>query len=210
MENIGAINAAFAGDFYGVVARLDGSSRQCAVSVHIYDRPLFDFVVGEVELQGLSSVGIAALQQGLYLVADVDGADLHGHGTLHRFVVVLGELVENGVHADVGERGVLAAVRAISGCGVAHADIRRADGQRNRVRLAVVLDVEAFHAVIDLPLGNRHGRGAFCRHVTFLFEQELNGICADFGERGVCLTVPAVHRVGVEHGHTRRADIQRN
>ena len=209
VADVCAIHFALAGDFHGVAARSAGCIPGAGVSIPEDDRPLLDPVVGQVKLHGLPGVGIAALQSGTDLIADVDLRDLHRHGALYGRVILLFKNVIDDVLADIGDAGVRSAVRAVID-GVAHADSLGDNVHRDGMRLAVVFYNEAVDAVVDLRFGDRHGRAALHVGVEGGGDQVAHGVASGHGERGVGAAVCAVHGIGVAHVAARCGDIDRD
>ena len=209
VADVCAVHFALAGDFHDVAARSAGGIPRAAVAVPVDDRPLLDFIVGQVKVHGISGVGKAGGKSGPDLIADVDLRDLHGHGALFACVVLLFEDVIDHILADIGDAGVHSAVCAVID-GVAHADPLGGNVQLDEMRPTVVLDDEAVDAVVNRPFGDRHGRAALHVGVGGGGDQVADGVGAGHGEGGVVCAVCAAHGIGVAHAATRRGDIDRD
>ena len=147
-----AIVAALAADGSGVAARHAGCALQTEIALIVFNRPLLNLVGGKIELHRCSGAGEAARKRGFDIVADVNRMDLHGYRAFFGFVALPFKPVVNNVHTGFGERGVCFAVRPFIRCGVADCYALRTDSQRDRMGLAVVINVKALDAVFDFLL----------------------------------------------------------
>ena len=147
-----AIVAALAADGSGVAARRAGCALQTEIALIVFNRPLLNLVGGKIELHRCSGAGEAARKRGFDIVADVNRMDLHGYRAFFGFVALPFKPVVNNVHTGFGERGVCFAVRPFIRCGVADCYALRTDSQRDRMGLAVVINVKALDAVFDFLL----------------------------------------------------------
>ena len=151
MEHIRVAVGTSADDFDAIAARFAGRSAQRrAIGIAIVDLPRLNAFVEGRKLHGISVIGKAALQAGFHRLAHVRPLDGNGFDAGFCFVKLLFDLIGDLIIACTGEFGVLAAVLAIYGIGVAHTyALRRGDAHRNRMRRAVVIAVVAAGVVYD-------------------------------------------------------------
>ena len=195
-----AIVAALAADGSGVAARHAGCALQTEIALIVFNRPLLNLVGGKIELHRCSGAGEAARKRGFDIVADVNRMDLHGYRAFFGFVALLFKPVVNNVHTGFGERGVCFAVRPFIGCGVAHAHAIRADSQRDRMGLAVVINVKALDAVFDFLLRLVDGKRMVDMRVV------VSAIAADLDAVAARIAGRSTQRcpIGIAVGHLPR------
>ena len=195
-----AIVAALAADGSGVAARRAGCALQTEIALPVFNRPLLNLVGGKIELHRCSGAGEAARKRGFDIVADVNRMDLHGYRAFFGFVALLFKLVVNNVHTGFGERGVCFAVRPFIRCGVADCHALRADSQRDRMGLAVVINVKALDAVFDFLLRLVDGKRMVDMRVV------VGAIAADFDAVAARIAGRITQRcpIGIAVGHLPR------
>ena len=195
-----AIVAALAADGSGVAARHAGCALQTEIALIVFNRPLLNLVGGKIELHRCSGAGEAARKRGFDIVADVNRMDLHGYRAFFGFVALPFKPVVNNVHTGFGERGVCFAVRPFIRCGVADCYALRTDSQRDRMGLAVVINVKALDAVFDFRLRLVDGkRMVDMRVVVGAIAADLDAVAARIAGRITqrCL-------IGIAVGHLPR------
>ena len=197
MKHIRVAVGTRADDFDAIAAQFAGRSAQrCAIGIAVVDLPRLNAFVEGRKLHGFSVIGKAARQGGFHRLAHVRPLDGNGLDAGFCFVKLLFDLIGDRIIACTGEFGVLAAVLAIYGIGVAHAcALRRGDAHRNRMRRAVVIAVVAAGAVYDFTcdLGSVFQRIAVSRRIA-ASKQISAQRTAVFGQHG--------------HGHHGRQQAQ--
>ena len=135
--------------------------------------------------------------------------ELHDLGTLHGGIVLLLDPVPDGVRANFAEAGLVGAVFAALGGGIAHLRVRGGDVQLNGVRLAVGIAAVAPGAVLDDARIDCHGACAIRGCIAHLFQQEPDDIVAGIGEHGQRFAYYAA-LLGIGHVNALGEHVQRN
>ena len=195
-----AIVAALAADGSGVAARRAGCALQTEIALTVFNRPVLNLVGRKIELHRCSGAGEAARKRGFDIIADVNRMDFRGYRAFFGFVALLFKLVVNNVHTGFGERGVCFAVRPFIRCGVADRHALRADSQRDRMGLAVVINVKALDAVFDFLLRLVDGKRMVDMRVV------VGAIAADLDAVAARIAGRSTQRcpIGIAVGHLPR------